>query len=41
MIDTRTAGSNAATRRAQIDAAIHNDLPSTRALFPYLPEHWV
>jgi uncharacterized protein len=24
-----------------IDAAIHNDVPSTRALYPYLPAYWI
>jgi predicted TIM-barrel fold metal-dependent hydrolase len=24
-----------------IDAAVHNDVPSTKALFPYLPPYWV
>ncbi len=24
-----------------VDAAIHNDVPSTRALFPYLPAYWI
>jgi uncharacterized protein len=25
----------------RIDAAVHNDVPSTTALFPYLPPYWV
>ncbi len=42
MLETQVAGNGAtATRQALIDAAIHNDVPSTRSLFPYLPEHWV
>jgi predicted TIM-barrel fold metal-dependent hydrolase len=24
-----------------IDAAVHNDVPSSRALFPYLPAYWI
>jgi predicted TIM-barrel fold metal-dependent hydrolase len=24
-----------------IDAAVHNDVPSTQALFPYLPPYWI
>jgi predicted TIM-barrel fold metal-dependent hydrolase len=28
-------------RHASIDAAIHNEVPSARALFPYLPPYWV
>ncbi len=24
-----------------VDAAIHNDVPSTKALFPYLPPYWI
>ena len=24
-----------------IDAAVHNDVPSSRALFPYLPPYWI
>jgi uncharacterized protein len=31
----------AATGQAVIDAAVHNDVPSTRALYPYLPAYWV
>jgi hypothetical protein len=42
MIETRAAGNGAASvQYALIDAAIHNDVPATRALFQYLPEHWV
>lgn len=42
MIDTQRAGEQgAATGQARIDAAIHHEVPSSRALFPYLPEHWV
>src|SRR5215472_4766392 len=26
---------------AVIDAAVHNDVPSTQALFPYLPPYWI
>ena len=26
---------------ATIDAAVHNEVPSTKALFPYLPPYWV
>jgi predicted TIM-barrel fold metal-dependent hydrolase len=28
-------------RHATVDAAVHNDVPSTTALFPYLPPYWV
>ena len=42
MIETRAAtGGTTATKQAVIDAAIHNDVPSTKALFKYLPEFWV
>ena len=42
MIETRVAGNGtAATKQARIDAAIFNDVPSTRALYPFLPEFWV
>jgi predicted TIM-barrel fold metal-dependent hydrolase len=26
---------------SSIDAAVHNEVPSTRALFPYLPAYWI
>ena len=26
---------------SRIDAAVHNEVPSTKALFPYLPAYWV
>src|SRR5437764_15495825 len=42
MIQAPTAGGQRApVGQSLIDAAIHNDVPSTRALFPYLPEYWV
>ena len=42
MIDTQRAGApGAATGQARIDAAVHIEVPSTRSLFQYLPEHWV
>jgi uncharacterized protein len=42
MIETQPAGGQrAATGRAVVDAAVHNEVPSTRALFPYLPDYWV
>jgi uncharacterized protein len=42
MIEAQRAGNGtAASGRAVIDAAVHNEVPSTRALFPYLPEYWV
>ena len=42
MIDTKPAGdSRSATRSGVIDAAVHNDVPSTKALYPYLPEYWI
>ena len=28
-------------RHGRVDAAVHNNPPSTRALFPYLPDYWV
>src|ERR1044072_595122 len=31
----------AATSKTVIDAAVHNEVPSARALFPYLPAYWV
>ncbi len=42
MIDAQIAGDrSSAVSRAVIDAAVHNDVSSTRALFPYLPAYWV
>jgi len=42
MIETQpTGGRGAATGQAVIDAAVHNEVPSTRALFPHLPDYWV
>ena len=42
MIEAQLAGNgSAATGQTLIDVAIHNDVPSTKALFPYLPEFWV
>src|SRR3954470_18221617 len=46
MIGAQTEGDRgAATRQPDaqtvIDAAVHNEVPSTRALFPYLPPYWV
>ena len=42
MIEARVASNGtAATGHAVIDAAIHNDVPSSKSLFKYLPEYWV
>ena len=42
MIQTQLAGDDGpATGSAVVDAAVHNEVPSSRALFPYLPEYWV
>jgi predicted TIM-barrel fold metal-dependent hydrolase len=42
MIEAELGGNGrTATAQAAIDAAVHNDVPTTRALFPYLPEYWV
>jgi len=42
MIEARVAGDGStATGQAVIDAAVHNEVPSTRALFPYLAEYWI
>ena len=42
MIEAQTDGDRrAATGQTVIDAAVHNEVPSTRALFPYLPPYWV
>ena len=35
------AQADLAQRHATVDAAVHNDVPSTKALFPYLPPYWV
>ena len=29
------------TPHAVVDAAIHNDVPSSKPLYPYLPGHWM
>src|SRR5262249_17278166 len=34
-------GQRAEVGQSLIDAAVHNDVPSPRPLFPYLPEYWV
>src|SRR5579859_5935737 len=39
-MDSPTAGGPTAARRALIDCDIHNVVPSTQALFPYLPDYW-
>ena len=42
MIEAQVEGDRrAATGQTVIDAAIHNEVPSTRALYPYLPEYWI
>jgi len=42
MIDAQVGGDRrAAIGQQVIDAAVHNDVPNTRALFPYLPAYWV
>lgn len=42
MIEAQIKGDRrAATGQRMIDAAVHNEVPSSRALFPYLPAHWV
>src|SRR5215210_5801264 len=42
MIEPKVAGNGSTgTRQAVIDAAVFNDVPSSRALFPYLPPYWV
>src|SRR6476659_7279648 len=42
MIEAPAAGGQRAqVGQSLIDAAVHNDVPSTRSLFPYLPEYWV
>jgi hypothetical protein len=42
MIEAQTERDRrAATGQTVIDAAVHNEVPSTRALFPYLPPYWV
>jgi predicted TIM-barrel fold metal-dependent hydrolase len=42
MSETRVAGNGmVGAGVAVIDAAVHNDVPSTKALYPYLPEYWV
>ena len=42
MIEAQVTGDRGpATRQTVIDAAVHNEVPSTRALFPYLPAYWV
>jgi uncharacterized protein len=42
MIEAQIEGDRrAATSKTVIDAAVHNEVPSTRALFPYLPAYWV
>lgn len=39
-MDSPSAGGQDATTRALIDCDIHNVVPSTQALFPYLPDYW-
>jgi len=42
MIEAQINGDRrTAVGQSVIDAAIHNDIPSTRALFPYLPAYWI
>ncbi|MCC7368072.1 MAG: amidohydrolase family protein [Chloroflexi bacterium] len=42
MIQTEIDGDlRAATGQSVIDAAVHNDIPSVRALYDYLPPYWV
>jgi predicted TIM-barrel fold metal-dependent hydrolase len=42
MIEAQAAGGrSSAIGQIVIDAAVHNDVSSTRALFPYLPAYWV
>jgi hypothetical protein len=42
MIEAQIEGDRrAAIGQKVIDAAVHNDVPSTRALYPFLPEYWV
>jgi predicted TIM-barrel fold metal-dependent hydrolase len=42
MIEAQPAGDGStAAAQATIDAAVHNEVPSTRALFPYLPDYWI
>lgn len=42
MIEAQVDGDRrTAIGQTVIDAAVHNDVPSTRALYPYLPEYWV
>jgi predicted TIM-barrel fold metal-dependent hydrolase len=38
--EQQTASQTRSTERAVIDCEIHNVVPSTEALFPYLSEHW-
>src|SRR5262245_33713484 len=42
MIEAQVDGDQRpATGHAVIDAAVHNEVPSSRALYPYLPEYWI
>lgn len=42
MIEPRLASNGSpASGPAVIDAAVHNDVPSTQALYPYLPPYWI
>jgi hypothetical protein len=42
MIDAQAAaGSTAATRQALIDCDVQIEVPSVKALYPYLPAYWV
>jgi len=45
MIEAQTEGdrrvATSRTNQSVIDAAVHNEVSSTRALFPYLPPYWV
>lgn len=42
MVQTEIKGDQGqATGQAVIDAAVHNEVPSTRALYDYLPAYWV
>src|SRR5919198_6022256 len=36
-----SAASSVPTGQAVVDCDIHNEVPRTEALFPYLPEYWI
>src|SRR5688572_13662127 len=42
MIDAQVKGDRRAPiGQSVIDAAVHNEVPSTKALYPYLPDFWI